>query len=232
MGRLFLTIFKLEFGVRQGSVLSPLLFAVYVDDLAKSCDCTRGVYLLLYADDILLLSPTVTELQNMLHNCELELVALDSVINVKKSCCMRIGQRSNVMCQRLRSLSGAFLPWLTEIKYLGVHIVEAKSFKISTDQSRRSFYRAANAIFARVGRIASEEVVLHLMSTKCIPILLYGLEACPLKKTDLNSLDFVVNRFFMKLFKTGNIDLFKCCQSYFCFELPSVLQDRRAKNSI
>ena len=31
--------------------------------------------------------------------------------------------------------------------------------KISTDQSRRSFYRAANAIFGRVGRIASEEVV-------------------------------------------------------------------------
>jgi len=76
-----------------------------------------------------------------------------------------------------------------------VHIVESNSFKISTDHSRRSFYRAANAIFARVGRIASEEVVLHLMSTKCIPILLYGLEACPLRKTDLNSLDFVVNRF-------------------------------------
>jgi len=187
---------------------------VYVDDLAKSCDCTRGVYLVLYADDILLLSATVTELQNMLHNCERELVALDLVINVKKSCCMRIGQRSNVMCQRLRSLYGAFLPWLTEIKYLGAHIVESKNLKISTDQSRRSFNRAANAIFARVGRIASEEVVLHLMSTKCILILPYGLEAFPLMKTDLNSLDFVVNRFFMKLFKIGNIDLVKCCQSY------------------
>ena len=95
----------------------------------------------------------------MLHNCQRELEALDLVINVKKSCCLRIGQRSNVMCQRLRSLSDAFLPWSTEIKYLGVHIVESKSFKISTDQSRRSFYRAANAIFGRVGRIASEEVV-------------------------------------------------------------------------
>jgi len=67
------------------------------------------------------------------------------------------------------------------------------------------------------------------MSTKCITILLYGLEACPLRKTDLNSLDFVVNRFFMKLFKTGYIDLVKCCQSYFGFELPSVLHDKRAK---
>jgi len=91
--------------------------------------------------------------------------------------------------------------------------------KVSTDQSRRSFYRVANAIFCTVGRIASEEMVLHLMLNKCIgpTILLYGLEACPLMN-DLNSLDFGLNRFFMNLFQTGNIDLVKCCQSYFCFE--------------
>ena len=56
----------------------------------------------------------------------------------------------------------------------------------------------------RVGRFASEEAVLHLMLTKCIPI---GLEVCPLRKTDLNSSDFVINRFFMRLFQTSNIDL-------------------------
>ena len=39
------TVFKLEFGVWQGSVLSPILFAVYVDDLARSCDFIRGVCL-------------------------------------------------------------------------------------------------------------------------------------------------------------------------------------------
>ena len=106
---------------------------MYIDDLAKSCDCTRGVYLVLYADGILLLSSPVTEFHTMLYYCERELDALDLVINVKKSSCLRIGQRSNVMCQRLRSLSGAFLPRSTEIKYLGVHIVESKSFQISTD---------------------------------------------------------------------------------------------------
>jgi len=66
------------------------------------------------------------------------------------------------------------------------------------------FLPCCKRYFGRVGRIASEEVVLHLMPTKCIPILLYGLEACPMRKTDLNSLDFVVNRFFMKLLKTQN----------------------------
>jgi len=65
--------------------------------------------------------------------------------------------------------------------------------------------------------------------SKCLPVLLYGLEACPLRKSNLNSLDFVVNRFLMKLFQTSNIDIVKCCQSHFCFDLPSVVHDRRAR---
>ena len=71
--------------------------------------------------------------------------------------------------------------------------------------AKRSFYRAANSIFGKVGRIASEEVTLHLLETKCITVLLYGLEACPLTKNQLSSIDFVVNRLFMKLFKSSNI---------------------------
>jgi len=114
----------------------------------------------LYADDILLLTPTVSELQNLLNTCERELQALDLVINVKKSCCLRIGPRNDVNCERLCSLSGTLLPWTKEVKYLGIYLVSSKRFKISTEHSRRSFYRAANAIFGRIGRIATEEVVL------------------------------------------------------------------------
>jgi len=44
----------------------------------------------------------------------------------------------------------------------------------------KGFYRSANAIFGKVGQIASQEVVLQLLNSKCIPVLLYGLEACPL----------------------------------------------------
>ena len=61
--------------------------------------------------------------------------------------------------------------------------------------------------------------------------LAYGLEACPSRKTDLNSLDFVVNIFLIKLFQTSNIDLVKRCQSYFFFELPSVIHVRRVSES-
>jgi len=88
------------------------------------------------------------------------------------------------------------------------------------------FYRAANAIFGRIGRIATEEVVLHLL-----PVLLRGLEACSLRKTDLDSLDFVVNSLFMKLFHTSNNDTVKECQMFFfCFEIPCTLLKKWAEN--
>jgi len=47
---------------------------------------------------------------------------------------------------------------------------------------------------------------------------LYGLEACPLTKSDLLSMDFVTNRFLMKLFKTSNINHVKYCQECFSFD--------------
>jgi len=55
-----------------------------------------------------------------------------------------------------------------------------------------------------MGKTASEEVVLQLIISKCIHVILYGLEACPVTKSDLLSVDFVLNRFLMKLFKTNN----------------------------
>ena len=84
---------------------------------------------------------------------------------------------------------------------------------------------SANAVFAKFGHVASKEVTLQLM--KCLPVLLYGLEACPLTKSDLQSLDFVINWFFIKLFTTKNIDIVKYCQEYFGFALPSALWAKR-----
>jgi len=64
---------------------------------------------------------------------------------------------------------------------------------------QKSFYRGANAIFGKIGRLASEEVVFQLIKSKCMPTLLYGLEPFDLSSTDLQSLDFVVNRFFYEI---------------------------------
>ena len=58
-------------------------------------------------------------------------------------------------------------------------------------------------------------------------MLLYSLEVCPVKVSDMKSLDFVINRFFMKLFNTNVMDTVRFCQDLFGFELPSVLVVKR-----
>ena len=60
--------------------------------------------------------------------------------------------------------------------------------------------------------------MVQLLVSKCIPILMYGLEACPLIKSQLSSLDFAVNRFFIKLFRTSSTEVVKQCQEYFAFD--------------
>jgi len=47
--------------------------------------------------------------------------------------------------------------------------------------------------------------MVQLLKHKCLPIQLYALEVCNLDKRILQSLDFTVNRFFTKLFRTSNI---------------------------
>ena len=98
----------------------------------------------------------------------------------------------------------------------------------SLDHAKRAYYRSLNAIFGKTGRSASEEVFLQLVATKCLPVLMYGSEACCLTQSNIRSLDFAVNRFQMKLFKTANINIIniniiKDCISFFDFKLPSTL---------
>jgi len=90
----------------------------------------------------------------------------------------------------------------------------------------------ANAILGKVGGRAPKDVIFELIRSKCLPALLYGLEACPLRKSDISSLDFVVNRFFMKLFQTNNIDIVNYCRAQFEFDLPSTVVEKRSKKFV
>ena len=66
-------------------------------------------------------------------------------------------------CSDITCLLGLSLNWVNEIRYLGIFIVKLRYFKCSLDYAKRSFYRAANSIFGKIGRIASEEVTLQLL---------------------------------------------------------------------
>jgi len=65
--------------------------------------------------DILLIASSVTILENLLHNCETELNWLDMAINIKKSCCLRIGRRADAVCSDITCLSGLSLDSVNEI---------------------------------------------------------------------------------------------------------------------
>ena len=93
------------------------------------CNPGNGLYTVLYADDIILLAPSVVSLEKLLHNCELELNWLDIVINSKKSFCLRVGPRYDVKCCKVVSSTGKVIPWCNEIRYSGIYIIGSKEFK-------------------------------------------------------------------------------------------------------
>ena len=216
-------------------MLSPHLFAVFIDGIVAKVNslgigCQIGLTkccIFLYADDILLLAPSLRALQKLFDACESELRNLDLNINGKKSVCMRIGPRWDAECAEIVTSEGAKLQWVNQLRYLGIYILSGKSFRCCFDEAKKSFYRAFNAIYGKIGTAASEEVILSLIKSKCLPCLLYGMEVCPLNKTELRSLNFTVTRVLMKIFHTYSMDIIKECQDFFAFSSFEILVKQR-----
>jgi hypothetical protein len=116
------------------------------------------INVILYADDIVLIAPTVTGLQRLVNVCELEFVKLDMRINLSKSMCLRFGPRFNIECAELSSIHGGTFKWVDKCRYLGVYFVSGRTFQCSFDQAKCKFYRAFNAIYSKVGCSGSEDM--------------------------------------------------------------------------
>jgi hypothetical protein len=77
-GNVYSEIFSVDYGVRQGGVLSPRIFAIYIDDfILELRGSNLGCYIIemfvaaiLYADDLALLASTRSSLQGLLDICE------------------------------------------------------------------------------------------------------------------------------------------------------------------
>ena len=129
-------LFPLLAGVRQVGVLSPFLFAVFIHSVVDKIKSTGvGCYysaacvsVILYADDILLLSPSVSSLQALLDACEDELTHLDMQINGKKSTCIRFGVRFNADCVNLSLSQGSSLEWSSQCRGTSVYILLVDEF--------------------------------------------------------------------------------------------------------
>ena len=111
----------------------------------------------------------------------------------------KVGPSFNATCANLTTLGGDFLAWVDNCRYLGVYFSRTRTLKCSFDNCKASFYRSFNAIYGRFGRCASPEVIVHLLSSKCMPVLLYGLDSSPANVTELRSLEHPENMAFMKI---------------------------------
>jgi hypothetical protein len=186
----------------------------------------------MYADDIILLSPSVSELQTMINVCCAELDLLDIRINSKKSSVIRIGNRYKAQCADLLASNEKIL-WANESKYLGIYITAGPKFKCNFDKAKTKFYRASNGILAKIGNKDNSLVSLKLIASMALPVLTYSIEAVQLNKSELLSLNHPWERAFQKIFHTFDNQVVTQCQMftgylpvlhYYCMRTMSFLK--------
>ena len=162
-------------GVRQGGILSPKLFNIYIDGLSNILNNSliggslggKRINHMLSADDLCIVSLSSAGLQKLLSIC-VEYCASHSItFHVKKSVCMFFKCTVNKHCDNSTVfLSGNLIDFVQEVKYLGVLL--NPSMKTSNDVSRqtRKFYAQANMLL-RNFRYCSNEVKCSLFKSFC-----------------------------------------------------------------
>ena len=119
-------------GVPQGSILGPLLFLIYIDDLA-SLPTSLGSHSVLYADDLLLFRPI--KKQDDLHMLQDDISMINNWVqlnhltfNAAKCKCMVISRKRRPPFMGVLKLGDTPLEQVESFKYLGVLLSSDLSF--------------------------------------------------------------------------------------------------------
>ena len=169
-------------GLRQGCVLSPLLFNIFIDDLPRIFDeSCRPVSLndskiscLMYADDIVLLSETEEGLRKSLNQL---LVYSDNwclKVNHKKTKTMIFQKRTRKQLKII--FDKHVLEEVKQFKYLGNILTNNGDFKQNDKYLRLKGLRASYQIMNILGRNLKPSKTIQLFEKVVEPILLYNCE--------------------------------------------------------
>ena len=108
--------FQADRGVVQGAVMSPMLFNIYLEEALNTSPKLREARqrgdLLAFADDMLLLTNSRQDLEQMIQ----ELEGLNTEWNLRLN-----KDKSQVLTKdTITSIAG--VPWMKQVKYLGVPV--------------------------------------------------------------------------------------------------------------
>ncbi|XP_026741872.1 uncharacterized protein LOC113503928 [Trichoplusia ni] len=167
--------YRLECGVRQGGLTSPRLFNLYVNELLEELSSTGigchvdGVCInnISYADDMVLLSPSISALRRMLRICESYAVAHGLKYNPTKSEFMVFyaGNKCYEVVPDIH-LCGATVNRVDKFKYLGHWVTDDMRDNIDIERERRSLAVRCNMLARRFAR-CSDQVKKTLFKAYC-----------------------------------------------------------------
>ena len=198
--------FEITAGVRQGGVLSPDFYSIYVDKLISYLmKLGVGCYVfglfaaaLFYADDMAILSPSIRGLQMLLNACADYCQEWDICLNVKKTKCLYYGKKCDFIADVM--IDGKKVEWVDQWPYLGVMLNSNKVFDCSIQEPVKKFYCCANSVF-RIDGHSDEIVMLQLAESHCIPLLTYAIEIVHVcNRDERRQLRVAYNSVYRKIF--------------------------------
>ena len=176
-------------GLKQGCKLSPLLFSFLVSHLCLEVigKGKHGVqlkpngselFLLLFVDDIVLLSDTVPGLQNQINNLKNAADKLGLLINMEKTKVVVFRNGGFIAAHEKWMIGDIKLEVATQYKYLGVTL----STKLCTNTILSDLVTRAKAASIQILRslrkltVVTPDVLFRIFDAQVQPILLYGSE--------------------------------------------------------
>ena len=155
-------------GIKQGGVLSPLLFCVYLDGLLLALsNCHVGCFIgdvftgaLAYADDIMLNAPIASALRNMLAVCDKYAADFDMSFNAHKSKCMIVLPPSQRYLEpQLNSIhfmiGGRMMEIVSSYSYLGHIISSTAGDSLDVSKRQHDFNGHINDMLCFFGKLPS-----------------------------------------------------------------------------